>query len=165
MPTTSFSRILCDGKFVMTGVNEYLFCANGVICWTLWRHLSSLPYQFSIFKDVGGWQPWNRNWASNGMCGCEDSNFFQGENKPTKSREKEERITLADRLWSAGYFWESYNCSRGRSSRWRLSTNRSSPERILSCARKCSLRKARSSPNTSRTRGRRVKMWTRWRFD
>ena len=28
MPTTSFSRILCDRKFVMTGVNEYFFFAQ-----------------------------------------------------------------------------------------------------------------------------------------
>ena len=27
------------------------------MCCALWRHLSFLPYQFSIFKDVGGWQP------------------------------------------------------------------------------------------------------------
>ena len=29
----------------------------------LWRHLSSLPHQFLIFEDAGGWQPWdNEQW-------------------------------------------------------------------------------------------------------
>ena len=36
------------GAFVFT---------NGVTCPALWRHLSSHPRQFSIFEDVGGWQP------------------------------------------------------------------------------------------------------------
>ena len=26
----------------------------------IWHHLSSLPHQFSISEDVGGWQPWYR---------------------------------------------------------------------------------------------------------
>ena len=34
------------------------FCTNDVIHRAIWRHLSSLPYQFSILEDVGGWQPW-----------------------------------------------------------------------------------------------------------
>ena len=31
---------------------------NEVICRAIWRHLSSLPYQFSIFGDLRSWQPW-----------------------------------------------------------------------------------------------------------
>ena len=34
------------------------FSTNDVTHRALWRHLSSLPHQFSIFEDVGGWQPW-----------------------------------------------------------------------------------------------------------
>ena len=30
---------------------------NDVISRATWRNLSFLPYQFSIFDDVGGWQP------------------------------------------------------------------------------------------------------------
>ena len=30
---------------------------NDVICRAIWRCLTSLPYQFSIFDDVVGWQP------------------------------------------------------------------------------------------------------------
>ena len=33
----------------------------GVMCRTLWCHLSSLTYEFSIFKNLGGWQPWVTN--------------------------------------------------------------------------------------------------------
>ena len=33
------------------------FCPNDVMYSALWHHLSSLPYQFSIFDDEGGWQP------------------------------------------------------------------------------------------------------------
>ena len=33
------------------------FCTNDVMFRALWRHLISLPCQFSIFEDVGGWQP------------------------------------------------------------------------------------------------------------
>ena len=36
------------------------FCTNDITCHALWCYLSSLPYQFSIFEDVGGWQPWIR---------------------------------------------------------------------------------------------------------
>ena len=36
-----------------------IFCSNDVMCRAIWRHLSSLPYQFSIFEDMGDWQPWN----------------------------------------------------------------------------------------------------------
>ena len=41
--------------------NNIFFCTffstNDVTHRALWRHLSSLPHQFSIFEDVGGWQP------------------------------------------------------------------------------------------------------------
>ena len=30
-----------------------IFCTHGVMCHALWHHLSSLPYQFLIFEDVG----------------------------------------------------------------------------------------------------------------
>ena len=42
-----------------------IFCTNDFICRAIWRHLSFLPYQFSIFYDVGGcvlvavvWKRW-----------------------------------------------------------------------------------------------------------
>ena len=34
-----------------------IFCTSDVMCRALWHHLSPLPFQFSIFEDVGGWQP------------------------------------------------------------------------------------------------------------
>ena len=34
-----------------------IFGTNDVICRAIWRCLTSLPYQFSIFDDVVGWQP------------------------------------------------------------------------------------------------------------
>ena len=46
IPTTSFLR--------------FFFVTNEVMCRALWHHLSSLPHQFSISEDVGGWQPWYR---------------------------------------------------------------------------------------------------------
>ena len=36
------------------------FVTNDVMCRALWHHLSSLPHQFLIFEDVGGWKPWKR---------------------------------------------------------------------------------------------------------
>ena len=36
-----------------------IFGTNDIICRAIWCHLSLLPYQFSIFDDVGGWQPCN----------------------------------------------------------------------------------------------------------
>ena len=44
IPTTSFLHIFC--------------CINDVMCHALWHHLLSLPYQFSTFEDVLGWQSW-----------------------------------------------------------------------------------------------------------
>ena len=44
IPTTSFLRIFC--------------IINDVMCHALWHHLLSLPYQFSTFEDVLGWQSW-----------------------------------------------------------------------------------------------------------
>lgn len=35
-----------------------IFCLNDVMCRALWHHLSSFPYQLSIFEDLEGWQPW-----------------------------------------------------------------------------------------------------------
>ena len=49
--------------YTSSGVHHY-FCTNDVVwChqkWrhTFWRHLLSLPCQFSIFEDFLGWQPW-----------------------------------------------------------------------------------------------------------
>ena len=37
---------------------QVFFCTNGVMCRALWRHLTCLPYQFSIYEHLGGWQPW-----------------------------------------------------------------------------------------------------------
>ena len=45
IPTTSFLRVF------------FFFFTNDVMCHALWCHLSSLPYQFSIFENMGGWQP------------------------------------------------------------------------------------------------------------
>ena len=51
-PTTSFSRIIFC---VITNLWWWsIFFINDVISSALWHHLSSLPYQFSIFEDVGG---------------------------------------------------------------------------------------------------------------
>ena len=38
-----------------------IFGTNDVICHVIWRNLSFLPYQLSIFDDVGGWQPCSRS--------------------------------------------------------------------------------------------------------
>ena len=38
----------------------WCFCTNDIMFHALWHHLSPLPYQFTIFEDVGGWQPWLR---------------------------------------------------------------------------------------------------------
>ena len=37
--------------------SKSIFGTNDVICRVIWPHLSFRPYQFSIFGDVGGWQP------------------------------------------------------------------------------------------------------------
>ena len=37
--------------------SKSIFGTNDVICRAIWRHLSLYPHQFSIFDDVGGWQP------------------------------------------------------------------------------------------------------------
>ena len=38
------------------GYNSYMFfCKNDVMFRALWRHLLSLPCQFSIFEDLRGW--------------------------------------------------------------------------------------------------------------
>ena len=34
-----------------------IFCTNDIMYHSLWCHLSSLPYQFLIFEDMGDWQP------------------------------------------------------------------------------------------------------------
>ena len=39
-----------------------IFGTNDIICREIWLHLWFLPYQFSIFDDVGSWQPCY--WAS-----------------------------------------------------------------------------------------------------
>ena len=54
MPTTSFSRVLCHRKYSWRSEWTSVFCTINVMCHAFWRHVSSLPYQFSIF---GGWQP------------------------------------------------------------------------------------------------------------
>ena len=53
-PTTSFSRVLCHRKYSWRSEWTSVFCTINVMCHAFWRHLSSLPYQFSIF---GGWEP------------------------------------------------------------------------------------------------------------
>ena len=45
-------------KFMTIG-STCIFCTNDVIYRVIWHHLSSLSYQFSIFEDMGGWQPWS----------------------------------------------------------------------------------------------------------
>ena len=51
----------CDCKPVRSNVTisttsfgRFFFVINDVMCRALWRHLSSLPHQFSIVGDVGG---------------------------------------------------------------------------------------------------------------
>ena len=45
----------------MLQFQQHLFCmffgTNDVMFHALWHHLLSLPCQFSISEDVGGWQP------------------------------------------------------------------------------------------------------------
>ena len=53
MPTTSFSRVLCHRKYSWRWESTIIFYTYDVMCCALWHHLSSLPYQFSIFEDVG----------------------------------------------------------------------------------------------------------------
>ena len=42
--------------YTLLGINEH-FGTNDIICCVIWCHLSFLPHQFSIFDDVGGWEP------------------------------------------------------------------------------------------------------------
>ena len=44
--------------FVSSQIRDDRSQRVGVMCHTLWCHLSSLTYELSIFKNLGGWQPW-----------------------------------------------------------------------------------------------------------
>ena len=44
--------------YIRRSESASIFGTNEVICRAIWRHLSSLPYQFSIFDDEGSWQHW-----------------------------------------------------------------------------------------------------------
>jgi len=44
-------------KIPKTSFLHIFFSTNDIMCRALWHHLLSLPYQFSIFEDVRGWQP------------------------------------------------------------------------------------------------------------
>ena len=59
MLTTSFLRVLCHRKFVMLELS--IFRTNDVMCRALLHQLSSFPYQFSIFEDMGVDSPMSRN--------------------------------------------------------------------------------------------------------
>ena len=46
-------------RYIRQSESTSIFGTNDVIiCCAIWHHLSFLPYQFWIFDDVGGWQPW-----------------------------------------------------------------------------------------------------------
>ena len=52
-------------RYLCRSESTCIFGTNDVICHAIWRHLSFRPYQFSIFDDVGGWQPCLRgSWPS-----------------------------------------------------------------------------------------------------
>ena len=56
MPTTSFSRTLCHRKFVTTGSMSIFFTqmmSYTMRYYVIYSCVSSLPYQFSTFEDVG----------------------------------------------------------------------------------------------------------------
>ena len=44
--------------YIRRSESASIFGTNEVICRAIWRHLSSFAYQFSIFDDLGSWQPW-----------------------------------------------------------------------------------------------------------
>ena len=48
---------------------ESILRTTDVMCRALWRHLQSLPYQFSIYEYFGGWQPWmyTKPWKDKGV--------------------------------------------------------------------------------------------------
>ena len=48
---------------------ESILRTTDVMCRALWRHLQSLPYQFSIFEYFGAWQPWmyTKPWKDKGV--------------------------------------------------------------------------------------------------
>ena len=48
---------------------ESILRTTDVMCRALWRHLQSLPYQFSIFEYFGGWQAWmyTKPWKDKGV--------------------------------------------------------------------------------------------------
>ena len=43
--------------YIRRSESTSIFGTNDVIFRVIWRHLSFRPYQFSLFDDVGGWQP------------------------------------------------------------------------------------------------------------
>ena len=60
------------GVYTLIRVNKYFSLKFRHVPYDMiWRHLSSLPYQFSIFEDMGDWQPWNLDNSNSGS-----SNFL-----------------------------------------------------------------------------------------
>ena len=72
MPTTSFSRGLWHRRYSWRSESTTVFCTINVMYHALWRHLSSLPYQFSIFR---GWQPCTHRNFDWGTTSFQTSNF------------------------------------------------------------------------------------------
>ena len=58
---SGISEIFCQNLCYKNYFNRNsmsVFGTNNVTCRAIWCHLSFIPYQFSIFVNVGGWQPW-----------------------------------------------------------------------------------------------------------
>ena len=49
----------CFMGYIHWSESASIFCSNDLVLRAIWRHSSSLPYQFSIFEDMGAWLPWN----------------------------------------------------------------------------------------------------------
>ena len=52
-----FARFASLQIFMTEGVNEFFLHKWHHVRCVIWCHLSAIPYQFSIFEEVGGWQP------------------------------------------------------------------------------------------------------------
>ena len=63
-------NVNCFMGYIHWSESTSIFRSNFVMCHMIWRHLSSLLYQFSIFEDMGDWQPWNLDNSNSG-----NSNF------------------------------------------------------------------------------------------
>ena len=61
--TINIKRFLINSKYelfmcyIHQSESTSILGTNDIICGAIWRHLSLLPCQFSIFDDMGGWQP------------------------------------------------------------------------------------------------------------